>query len=316
MQYIKKLIFIIPSFYLLLLLFWQSRAFYLDPYLILSIDGNILLKIVLTSGFLLLSSLLVVIFLSFQDSWVYVLGGAGVLSLVPLLLISTPLAFYLTLGLFLAIILIYFLLKRTLTTYLNFQPTVLLSPSVKTLSTLLALVISLGVYLALDQQIKQNGFALPDSLINSYLKSFTPKLPSFEDDQSTTSPKEASFTQITAEQLNLLKQNPEALKQYGLDPGILDSLINKDVKGVADKPNTQEPLYTRLLKSQLESIVKPYTAYVAPTIGLLFFFSLKSVVSILSLILSPLILLIFYLLEKSGFTKYQIETREVKKLII
>ncbi len=113
---------------------------------------------------------------------------------------------------------------------------------------------------------------------------------------------------LPKEQLDLLKANPSALQQFGLNAKNLDSL------------NLAKASPTELIKSaisdQINKLLEPYQSFVPAIFSFLFFISFISIISLLSLLISPLLWLIFYLLEQTGFTKYIKEMREVKKLVV
>lgn len=102
-----------------------------------------------------------------------------------------------------------------------------------------------------------------------------------------------------------------ALKQAGLDPKILDTL-DKPTKG---KNITQE-LTKSLVKAQFEQTIKPYTNIIPIILTALLFITLMSLNSLVGFFISPLLWIIFLILEKSGFVKFQEEMRPVKKMVI
>ena len=59
-------------------------------------------------------------------------------------------------------------------TYLTFQPGAILGPSIRYLCSFLILAISITYFLSVNKLIQENGFQIPDSLIDAILK-FTPQ---------------------------------------------------------------------------------------------------------------------------------------------
>lgn len=183
----------------------------------------------------------------------------------------------------------------------------LLSPIVKQVTGILILLLSLGFYLSVNQKIAQNGFEIPDSLIDTALKVSQPSIPvqGFKYDKTL-------MAQITPDQLELLKKNPELLKQYGIDPKTLDSLP----VSVSTPDLNTTAMIKPLVKDQLQNIIKPYQNFIAPILALLFFLTLQSLTALLGLFISPILWLIFLLLEKTNFIHFETEMREVKKLVV
>lgn len=208
----------------------------------------------------------------------------------------------------------YFNVKKTLLTYLDFRPNLLFNPHIKQLAGLLIIILSINYYLAVSSQIKLNGFQIPDSLIDAALK-FTPQtnLPvqGFKDN------KLAQLPSLTPEQIELLKQNPELLKQYGVDPSVLNNIPTPQATNqTAQVANQGTKLLKPLLKGQLQKIIDPYLKYLPLLLTLLLFLTLHSFISVGYLILPAIIWMIFYLLEVTKFITFTTETRLVKKMIV
>ena len=172
--------------------------------------------------------------------------------------------------------------------YFTFQPIPLLGPAIRQISGLIILVFALVYFLSMNQLVIQKGFDLPDSLVDTVLK-FSPT------------------EQIPA--------NPQLLKQLGLDPKILDSLGSSD-KVIKNASDTSNNLVKKTLKDQFQTFIKPYLTYIPFILALLLFLTFQSLTSIINLLIYPLLLIVFYILEKSHFIKFTTEMREVKKMII
>lgn len=311
---IKKLIFA-PLF----LLFFALTNFYLQPLLgstdlILSLNSDLFIHLIILGILLMLTSSLFVIFSSLAQDWKLILPVVILAQTLPIIFFSSYTGLVLTTGFLISFALTSILLLNKLKTYLTFSPSSLLVPSVKTLAFYLSLSISFAYYLSANLEISKNGFEIPDSLIEASLKISSPN-PTVKDVKLI-----AQTPTLTPEQIQLLRQNPDLLRKQGIDPKVLDTLDQqtKPINKLANpaSPNPSPDLIKKLVKDQLQTVLKPYQGWVAPVLALLFYFTLSFLLSILSLVISPLIWLIFYILEKSGFTKYTTETREVKKLIV
>ena len=109
----------------------------------------------------------------------------------------------------------------------------------------------------------------------------------------------------TKDQVRELKNNPELLKQFGLEPEMLDQIKVKQMK----QPK-------RLINEQIQKLIDPYIQYIPLILALIFYASLQFILNILSFLVSPLITLIFILLEKFKVISYVITTKEVRKMKI
>lgn len=305
MSYLKKSIFALPF-----LLFFFLFCFNLDTFLqnsnfLFSFDLQELFQVVLLVFYLLLSSLFFAILVTFSMDWKIIISTAVLASLTSLFLITSS-VYLLIAGFFLAFLITFFALQKKLKNYLTFQPSVLLIPSVKRLSTFIILISSLVFYLNISQSLVKNGFQIPDSLIDPIIKMTTSNLPLTDLPQG-----QGPMLDIPTDQINLLKQNPDLLKQVGLDPKILDQI--NITKTPTISPNN---LIKEAVSAQINNIIGPNIGIVAIILSIIFFLSLNFLASFLSLLLYPIISGIFWILEKTGFTKFEIEKREVKKLVV
>jgi len=283
----------------LFLLIFGFLIFRLNPLLgsydfIFSLSLDSLNLFVFLSSLILLSALTFVLFAILAADWRLILPVAILASILPILFLPSSLAIFLTAGILISLLIIYFTLDKTLRTYIN-------------LSFLLILVFSLGYYLSINPIIQQQGFQIPETLLESALK-FIPKN---QLQESKTQPQ----IQITKEQIELLKQNPEALRQYGLDPAILDTLDQTANKAATPAQLTDEFL-KQTVKSQLNQLIQPYIDYLPIALALLFFITFQTISAFLNIFIYPLLWMIFYILEKSGFIKFTVEQRPVKKMVV
>jgi hypothetical protein len=294
----KKLFFALP-FAVSIVGLWQTLGPILEsPASLFSTDPADLQRLGFILLFLILSGVFWAVFITLATDWQYVLPVLLIICLITFTLVPSSLALIFSIGLGLSLLISYFLLHRKLKTYITFHPPSLISPVVKYFSTLLVIVISYGLYLSSAVQIKSSGFTLPDSLTDTVVQIVANQMP-----QTQT-----SVPAISQEQLQQLRQNPELLKQYGLDPSILDEI---------DKPQlTQLDLLKPMVKTQIQTVIKPYLEFIPLLLGLLFFLTMESFIALIGPLVSLIAWITFWILEQIGFTKYISETREVKKLIV
>ncbi len=288
------------------------------------------ISLVIFVAALIFTSLFFVIFVTFSQDWRYVAPVALLSGVIIFLLIPNLFGVIMVTGTLLSLTFVFATLHSKLKTYITFSPTTLLAPSIKTLTFLLIATLSVAYYLSINQKINQEGFKVPDELLDQAVNLMqSPSL--------NPNVKGAKYiAQITPEQLELLRQNPEVLKQYGVNESMLDaaeeqiksqpqsttSPAKNSFSSTPSKPEATalNPLdnsfVKNMIKSQIENMIKPYQSYIAPLLAMLFFVSLTSISSILSILLNPILFVIFSILEKSGFTKFETEMREVKKLVV
>lgn len=282
MAIVKKLLFA-PLFLLTFLMFcYQLNLYIQDPSAVISFSSDALNQLVILSLLILASGLFFTILVTLSKNPKFVLPVIILGSLAPLPFTPFPLSFMLSAGFLLIFGLVFFLLEKKLENYLTFQANNLLIPSIKQVVTLTLIISSLLFYISSSQQIAQDGFQIPDSIIDMSLK---------------LAPSEADIA-----------------KQYGLDPSMLDTVSQPQSKTPA-KIDTQT-LLKPMIKSQIQNMVKPYEQYIPLILTILFFITLQSTAFLIAIILPLLVWFIFYILEKTGFTKFEVEMREVKKLVV
>ncbi len=311
MRVVKKLLFA-PLFLISLVwLFYQLSPLLKSSDLIFSFSLAILIKLILISVGLFLSGLFFTIFSALASDLKLVIPVILVSCLIPFIYIPTTLAIIYSTLLLASLLAGFMGVENTMKSYLSFSPTVLLCPSIKQLITLLVFGLSILYFLSINQEIKTNGFQLPDSLIDSALK-FMPQTAQNSDLSNTqTSTGTSQMPQISQDQINLAKQNPALLKQFGIDPKMLDSIgavpsIGSDINNVIKST----------VKDQLQNIIKPYQSFIPIILSLLFYFSFQTFLAILFIFLSPLVWLIFLILEKSSFITFTEEMRPVRKMVV
>ncbi len=228
--------------------------------LIFSMSLDTLVQLLSVSILVTLSGLFFVLFASFCLDWKLILPVGFLAAILPIVFLEQTIAI-ISAAAVLVILLISFLsLEGTLKNYLNFQPNALFGPSIRHLSSLLILVIAVSYFLAISKVTVQNGFQIPDSLIDTALKLIP---------QSQGAPQDLTN--------DLLKQT---------------------------------------IKDQFQILIKPYAGFIPAILALLLFFTLQSLTSLINLFIHPLLWLIFYILEKTGYIKFTTEMRPVKKMVI
>ena len=270
---------------------------------------------------LVLASLTYCLFVIFTQDLKYAIAISLISALVPFAFLSVNLSLVIAIGLSLSLLITYFNLQTNLRSYINFQPNTLLTTPIKMLNVFLLLTLAAGYYFNTNSIIQKEGFKIPDTLID-----WAVNISLSSESMNFKGEKQYLAQALTPEQLELLKQNPALLKQYGLKPEDLEALspsLNQQAAPQNQKA-IQQPLPSgnlkEVLKNQINGMIdqtlKPYL-FVIPILLAFMFYSLASLILwIFSFLLSPLISLIFYILEKTGFVKYEKEMREVKKIVI
>lgn len=268
---------------------------------------------------MILASLTYCLYVTFTQDIKYYLVLAILGSLTAFTFLKPSLAIVAGIGFFVSLSIVYFTLLSNLKTYINFQPVNLLSSPIKTLNTLLLLSLTLVFYFHSNSIIQTQGFKIPEPIIDWAIDL------SMQDANIPVRGEKylAQLPTISQDQLDLLKQNPQVLEQFGINPADLDA--------ITPSTQTQSPVQSTLqnipgvnlrdaVKSQinasLDQVIKPYLFAIPMFLAFLFYSLGSFVLWILSIFLSPTILLIFSILEKSGFIRFDKEMREVKKIVI
>lgn len=272
------------------------------------------------SFLVLLSALFFIIFAALSQDLkigapVIVLG-----TLTPLAFLPNALGLVLAGGYLISLLLFYLLVVKNITTYITFSPTPLLSHPVRTLATLLVLVISIGFYFSINSVLKKDGFKvpetiLPDAIIEQVIRS--------QQSSVLGARYVAQNPTITSEQLQLLKQNPELLKQYGITTEMVEKFEKTLPEEPAKKSNgsgvpnlNPTNLVKGLVFDQINDIANQYLYIVAPILALMVWSLFAFANFFLFLLVNPLLWGIFWVLEKTNFIHFEKEMREVKKLVV
>ena len=286
-----------------------------------------ILEFGILAAIILFTSLSWIIFMCFSQSFKYLIIPLLTSATIPFLLFQSNVGLVIGIIYALGLLTTFFNLQTNLKTYINFKPSELLIPAIKLLNTFTLISFSLGYYFFVNTIIQTQGFKLPETLIDWAID--------LSLQSQTQSPQVlgkkylAQIPTLTQDQIDLLKQNPQILEQYGLDPNDLDELVPGTPSNKPISPNQNTVSITPtlpganlkdILKAQisnsLEAMLKPYH-YAIPVVLAFMFYSLSSLILwILSFFLSPIISLIFLIFDKSSFIAYQKEMREVKKMIV
>lgn len=322
---VKKLVFAPLFLICLAAVFYQINPLLKSSDLIFSLSSDTLIKFILIGVAILLSGIFFIIFAALALDFKLIIPVILISSLIPFLFLSPSLAVVSAVLVLISAVLSFIGLENKMRTYLTFSPTTLFTPSIRQLTGLLIISLSLVYYLSINSEIQKNGFQLPDSLIDTAIK-LTPQanensnFQGFKYDTRLI----AQLPQLSQDQIELLKKNPEALKQFGINPKSLDNLTptptpKKSSENTSKIPTIQgnlNDLLKKTIKDQFQNLIKPYQGFIPAILALLFFFTLQTFVAILSIFLSPIIWLIFYILEKTKFITFTTEMREVKKMIV
>ncbi|OGE29652.1 hypothetical protein A2867_02235 [Candidatus Daviesbacteria bacterium RIFCSPHIGHO2_01_FULL_40_11] len=309
MLILKKLT-LAPLFLIAFALFVYQLIPLLKSYdLIFSLSINTFISLLILSFLISISCLLFVIFATLAQDLKIALPVSLISALIPMLFLEPALGLIFAVAIFISFLLTYLSLDVSLKSYLTFKPESILGPSIRHLSGLLILSFCLIYFLSTSKIIAQAGFQIPDSLIETALK-MTPL--DLATEQSSPAPQ---LPAISQEQIDLLKQNPELLRQSGLDPAILDTLNQPQSKAGSPQNLTQD-LIKQTVKDQIQSFIKPYVNFVPAGLAILLFLTLQSLTSLINLLIYPLLWIIFYILEKTGFVKFETEQRPVRKMIV
>ena len=295
MPTLKKLTFAPLFLIVFTILIYQLSSVFKSYDFIFSLSFNTLLQLITVCIFISLSGFLFILFNILAFDWKFILPIGIAASLTPLLFFDQITGLFFGVGIFVSLLISYFSLESTMKSYLNFQPITLFGPLIRHLTGILILTIALIYFLVINKVVVQKGFELPDSFIDTALK-FSPI------EQANSLPA------LPQEQVEMLRKNPQLLKQSGIDPKILDSL-----GAPAQATNN---FIKQTLKSQIQGLIKPYLGYIPFILAMLLFLTLQSLTSLINLLIYPLLWFTFFILEKSGFIKFTTEMRPIKKMIV
>ena len=264
---LKKLTFAPLFLIIFIILIYQLTPLLKSYDFIFSLSLSTLIELIVISTLISLSSLFFAIFVSLSSDWKYVLPVGILASLIPLFFLDISLGLVFIVGILVSLLITYLNLDNALKSYLTFQLSALLGPSIRHLSSFLILSFCLVYFLSASKIVAQSGFQIPDSLIDTALK--------------ISSPEQTNQTDIT-----------QLLQQTGSD------------------------IIKQTVQDQIQSFLKPYLGFIPAVLAVLLFLTLQSLTSIINLLIYPLLWLTFYILEKTGFIKFVVEQRPVKKMVV
>lgn len=187
-------------------------------------------------------------------------------------------------------------IRSHLRSYFHFNPRLIFSGSLHSLANLLAVLVAGIFFFSYSEHVSNQGFQIPQMLINQ-ISDYTVDNVIRQLSGSTDS-----------------KQDLSALKQYGLS----EEMIKKSQKDFDPDGLKKElsPILAKQLKSTLESLIKPYLAYIPLVTTILVYVTLASTVSV-GFFLVPLFLnLVYFGLEKTKVVRFENQTQIVKRLVI
>lgn len=308
MPTLKKLTFAPLFLIVFFLLLFNLKPLFGSYDFVFSLSVDTFIQLITTSVIIVLASFLFCLSATIANDWKVVILLGVVSALLVFIFLDPTLGIIFSVAILVSLVLSFAGLEAKLKSYLTFEPISLLGSSIRTLTSLLILAFALTYFLSINKTLSEKSFQIPDSLIDTALKLAQPQ--ASKQQQTTTTLTQFS---ISEEQLELLKKNPELLKESGLDPKILDNLG----KNITQAPqNLANELIKQTVKDQLQSFLKPYLGFIPAVFSVLIFLTLQSLTSIINLLIYPLLWTTFYLLEKSGFIKFTTEMRPVKKMVI
>lgn len=305
---LKKLIFA-PLFLLsFILLISQLNPLLSSHNFIFALSLESLIQLVKIAALFISSALFFALFATIASDWKIILPVLGMAALMPLFFMPLNPAIIFSFLCAVSFLLAWLSLANTLKSYLTFNAPALIGPSVRTASALLIISFSIIYFLASSKTISQTAFEIPDSLIDAALKMTPP--------EQTAGEKNAGGLpdiNITPEQIEMVRKNPQIIKQYGLDPKILDTLTPNKQSAVKDLGKN---MIKQSVKDQIQKIIEPYQNLIPVVLTLLLFFTLQSLTGLINFSIYPLVWLMFLILEKIDYIKFEVEQRPVKKLIV
>lgn len=312
MLIIKKLIFALPFLLSIAMFYLQADSFLKDFSALFSLDLGLLFKLVIFASTIVLVSYLFVVFVNLAIDYKIVIPVILLAAGLSFIFTETPATYYLAGGLLLVLSASFALiLNKIKKDPTNFQVSGdVVKPSGQ-LATLIILALTFALYFSAVASNEQFVQKFIDSIVD-FSANFTQSQQSAETIEVSQSPN----LPISQTEINQLKQNPGILKQLGLDPSILNSLDTQDKETSVNPQNIAVEATKLIATKQITDIVKPYMGIIPFLIAFIFYLNFQFAASIILFVSSPLIYLLFWILEKIGFIHFEAATREVKKLVV
>ena len=208
--------------------------------------------------------------------------------------------------------------------YIKFSPAKIFPSKVRRLLFLLALGVSTGFGFQYSQKIQREGFALPESVINTALGPIVAILENQLGGQIEQLLGDKFEAQIgTRDQEDILKylkdetaetlEEGQGRKQFGLTPENLN--LDKVEIGTGGSLELSEAAagLAPALKNQIDTMIAPYIKFIPILAGLALFSLLQLLGFVAAYLVAPLISVIIWILSKTGFAHLEKEQVEVTR---
>jgi len=253
----------------------------------------------------------------------YVLGFSTGPLLPKQLEVSLVSAIFILLGLFRMVTYI----RAEYINSVKLKTAILLPKNIHSFLVVLGLVLSINFYFFFSTQVKNEGFKIPENLLNKAMK---PAIALIEKNLETqiSSQLGDKLTQATniqdkEEMLKLIRSELEETfsegstrQKLGFNQNVIDpNKINITPTGQLDIKPLMENLQPALTK-QVDKALEPYAKYMPILFAFSLFFILESVFSLFPFLIIPLISAVFFLLKKLKFIKLVKSTVEVERYIL
>lgn len=256
MIYLKKLA-LSPVFLILLSALILKLPEVLNSYNILfslSLEGLYLLVTIV--GLITMTAIAFTIFVTIASDWKVTAPVILIASALPLIFLPYSLGLILSIGILISLFANAAVLENKLQSYIDFKPTDLLTPIIKGVVTLLILLIALGYYLSINKQISEEGFEIPDSLLE------------LSTNFSSSSPYNTDQYQLPPELLNTASQQIQTSTKSLLKEQL--NLMLKPYQGYI------APLFAVFLFFSLLSFSSILGIFIRPVIYLIFYLFRKT----------------------------------------
>lgn len=111
-----------------------------------------------------------------------------------------------------------------------------------------------------------------------------------------------------------------AQKGFQIPDSLIDTALQLSTSSLPniqpEQANLSQDIIKQAVKDQIQNFIKPYINFVPAVLAVLLFLTLQAFTSIINLLSYPLLWITFYILEKTGFVKFTVEQRPVKKMVV
>lgn len=182
----KKLFFSIPFLALFYYTIFESSALLKDIYFVFNFNQTTLLTLIFFTLALSFSSLFFIIFTILADNWRLTLPVVIIALIAPLIFLPFPISLIILGGFLISFLVTIYRVSLKLKTYIDFQVVSLFNPLIKSLVGFAIFTLAFGLFFKADSEIKQQGFKIPDQILDAAINIAQPQVPV----------KESSLTQI------------------------------------------------------------------------------------------------------------------------